>query len=214
MSLHDVRSSLVSVIRGRRRGRRRGFSHVTQTIEAAAVMGWFVILVLGEKYLGDATASRRSAEVSVQESVVASAMGECGGGSGLGAGLGNLGSAAGVAQNLLAGGGRVPVSANLDIGGNGAPKLTLGSIPQLIMGLGLGKLPTLPIYSKSFQRSNARASAGAVTAAAPLNFRSGNFQASRSMACLEPSLDSPGAPWVNIKASRTLIFITTILGYR
>jgi hypothetical protein len=84
----------------------------------------------------------------------------------------------------------------------------------MIAGLGLGRLPTLPLYSRAFQRTNARARAGAVTAAAPLNFRSGDFVATRSMACLEPSLDSPGAPWVNIKASRTLIFITTILGYR
>ncbi len=91
--------------------------------------------------------------------------------------------------------------------------MTAGAIPALVAGLGLESLKTLPIYFKPFQATSARASAHGVSAGAPLNFQSGDFEASRSLACLEPSLDSPGAPWVTLEASRTLIFIKTILGY-
>ncbi len=206
-----------------RRRRSRGFSHVSQTIEAAAIMGWFVILVLGEKYVSDATMARRRTEISVQESAVATAMGTCGGGGPLGGAGGLLGAAGavlnggGVGDVLNAGSalldGDMPVSANVSIGNNGTMAVHMGSIPTLIAGLGLGSLRTLPNYFRPFQSTTARASARGVVAGAPLNFRSGDFEASRSLACLEPSLDTPGAPWNIFAESRMFIFITTILGY-
>jgi hypothetical protein len=180
--------------RFRRRARSRGFSHVTQTIEAAAVMAWFVLLVIGEKFVGDATSARRSTEDAVKQSSVSS---EC--------------------QTATYGvplPGAVPVTATLGIGINGVPQLTSSEIPSIIAGLGLTSLRTLPVYFKPFQSTTARAAALEVTAGAPLNFRSGTFEGVRSLACLEPSLDSPGAPWVNIEASRTMIYVQNVLGYR
>lgn len=61
--------------RFRRRGRRRGFSHVSTTLEAAAIMGWFAIAVIAEKKLDDAVTNRRAVENSAQDSAHASASG-------------------------------------------------------------------------------------------------------------------------------------------
>jgi hypothetical protein len=58
--------------RFRRRARARGFSHVSTTLEAAAIMGWFAIAVISEKKLDDAVTNRRAVEASAQDSAHAS----------------------------------------------------------------------------------------------------------------------------------------------
>jgi hypothetical protein len=184
-------------LRSRLRARSGGFSHISQTIEAAAVMAWFVILVVGEKYVGDSTSARRSTENAVQQSSVASAIRHCQGG---GEGLSFPGP--------------VQVSSGVGVHVNGMPQVTMNEIPSIISGLGVTSLRTLPVYFKPFQTTSARATAAEVTAGAPLSFRSGEFEGVREMACLEPSLDSPGAPWVSIESSRTMIFVKNVLGYR
>src|SRR5215472_2347537 len=79
MAVWEASKCMAAWTRSRgRRWRTRGFSHVATTIEAAAVMGWFVILILGEKYLSDATTARRAAENTAQQGVVESAMSYCG----------------------------------------------------------------------------------------------------------------------------------------
>lgn len=54
------------------RGSRRGFSHVSTTLEAAAIMGWFAIAVVSEKKLDEAVTNRRAVESSAQDSAHAS----------------------------------------------------------------------------------------------------------------------------------------------
>jgi hypothetical protein len=57
----------------KRRARSRGFSHVSTTLEAAAIMGWFAVAVISEKHLDDAVTARRASETSAQESAHGSA---------------------------------------------------------------------------------------------------------------------------------------------
>jgi len=61
----------------RARLRQRGFSHISLTIEAAGVMGWFVMTILSQKYLNDAATSRRAAENAAEQGSVASASSFC-----------------------------------------------------------------------------------------------------------------------------------------
>lgn len=63
--------------RARRRARSGGFSHVSTTLEAAAILGWFALVVTAEKKLDDAVTSRRSVEDSATATAHASA-GQCG----------------------------------------------------------------------------------------------------------------------------------------
>jgi hypothetical protein len=198
--------------RFRRRRYARGFSHMSMVVESAAVMGWFVILVLGEKYMDDATRSRRSTEDATQQSSMGSAMGFC------------RGSAEGgpTHKNEI-GGFRLPsspnaamastASVNISMLGTGKPQLSPSIVPTLIAGLGLVSLKTLPNYFLPFQAADAVSIAGSVKAAEPLGFTSGTFRGQHTAACLERSLDLPGAPWVNLKIAREGIFITNIMGY-
>ncbi len=183
----------------RDRLRRRGFSHVTLTIEAAGVMLWYAVTILSQKYLNDATTSRRAAENAAQQSAVQSASSNCQGG--------------GSAQSTL---GNFSASGSANIFSNGMPQLTPAQIPSIISMIGISSsaLQTLPVYFNQFQSSQATTSAGPVKNLAPNNqVTSGTFQGVRNMACLEKSLDSPGAPWTTIMQARQSVFLTNILGY-
>ncbi len=57
----------------RLRARSRGFSHLSTTLEAAAIMGWFAVAVASEKRLDNAVIARRAAESSAQDTVHGSA---------------------------------------------------------------------------------------------------------------------------------------------
>jgi hypothetical protein len=181
----------------RRRLRARGFSHISLTIEAAGVMAWFVMTVLSEKYLNDATTSRRAAENAAEQATVSSASGFCQG--------------SGSATNTL---GKFSASGSTSMFSNGMPQLTPAQIPSLISMIGVSSLSSLPVYFKQFQGSQTKTTAGAVTSTAPHNtVTSGTFQGVRDMACLEKSLDTPGAPWINIQNARQQVFTTNIQGY-
>ncbi|WP_394822992.1 hypothetical protein [Pendulispora albinea] len=172
-----------------RRARQRGFSHVSMTVEAAAVMAWFAVLVLGEKYVGDATSARRGAEDAVQQSSVQSAMNYC-------QGSANPSSAV---QNL---------QSNLSVRPNG--KLPASQIVSLIAGMGIGSEKTFPIYLEPFTGAFATSSVGGVTPHRLVGQGTHTFTGDRSMACLERPKDSP-LPSINLY--RTSIFGTTIRGY-
>lgn len=58
--------------KARRRARSRGFSHVSTTLEAALILGWFAVCVAGEKRLADTVTTRRVATASAEQSVHAS----------------------------------------------------------------------------------------------------------------------------------------------
>jgi hypothetical protein len=149
---------------------------VSMILESAAVMGWFVILVLGEKYLDDATRSRRGAEDRAEEMTVLTAMsGECTG-----------------IQT-------------------GTPDVSSFVVP-LASGLGIN-VPTLPNYVRPFVAAATTKLGDRVQAAPPLDFTSGTFRARRTEACLEPSLDSPGAPWSLLGRARDQLFVRHIMGY-
>jgi hypothetical protein len=184
-------------VRWRRRLRARGFSHISLTIEAAGVMGWFVMTVLSEKYLNDATTSRRAAENAAEQASVSNASSFCQGG--------------GAASNTL---GNFEAHGSSDVFSNGMPQLTPAQIPSLISMVGISSLKTLPVYFQQFQGSKTSTTAQAVTSTAPHNqVTSGQFQGVRDLACLEKSLESPGAPWLSIAEARQNVFTTNIQGY-
>jgi len=197
MSKQKIPRSVRLRIALRRRLRARGFSHIAMTIEAAGVMGWFVMTVLSEKYLSDATTSRRTAENAAEQASVASASAYCQGG--------------GSASNSL---GAFSASGSAGTFSNGIPQLTPAQIPPLISMVGISSLKTLPVYFKQFEGSQAKTTAQAVTSTAPHNqVTSGAFEGVRDMACLERSLDTPGAPWASIAQARMNVFTTNIQGY-
>jgi hypothetical protein len=184
-------------------------------------MGWFAVLVIGEKYMNDATMSRRAAENTAQQSAVKSAMGQCGGGLGGlggalgGGGLGGLGAMGGLVPQLNVGIGTsgISIHGGVNIGMNGAPVPSMAQIPSIISMLGLGSFKTLALYTKPFQSVTANVSSGGIKAGAPLGFSSNGFTGVRAVACLEPSLDSKGAPWIRLAEARAMVFIKNILGY-
>jgi hypothetical protein len=181
----------------RRRLRAGGFSHIALTIEAAGVMGWFVMTVLSEKYLNDATTSRRAAENAAEQGSVSSASSFCQGGGSASSTLGNF-SANGASTTFA----------------NGMPQLTPAQIPPLLSMVGISSLKTLPVYFNQFQGAQTSTTAGPVTSTAPHNqVTSGSFQGVRDLACLEKSLDTPGAPWASIAQARQNVFTTNIQGY-
>src|ERR1700735_3890618 len=138
----------------RDRLRRRGFSHVTLTIEAAGVMLWYAVTILSQKYLNDATTSRRAAENAAQQSTVQSASSNCQGG--------------GSAQSTL---GNFSATGSANIFSNGMPQLTPAQIPSIIsmVGISSSALQTLPVYFNQFQGSQTTTSAGSVKNLAPNN---------------------------------------------
>jgi hypothetical protein len=185
-----------TVSRLRKRLRARGFSHISMTMEAAGVMGWFVVLVLSEKYMNDASTSRRAAETSAQQSSVSSAMSNCQGGS----------------QPATAGSITAQTSTNMF--SNGMPQLTPAQIPPILSVVGVSSLQTLPNYFKPFQGTQAQGTASPVTDKAPRNqTTSGQFTGVSNMACLEKPLDTPGAPWPSIETARIQVFVKNIAGY-
>ncbi|WP_394836792.1 hypothetical protein LVJ94_07775 [Pendulispora rubella] len=174
-----------------KRARKRGFSHVSMTLEAAAVMVWFVVLVLGEKYVGDATTARRRAEDSVQQSSIANAMSYCSGG-------------AASAASSSAGG--VPSSLQVRPQGN----LNVSQIFAILALFGIGHERTYPVYTEPLRGTFANASSGGVTPHQLVGEGTHTFTGNRALACLERSKDSP-IPSIN--QYRGSIFDTTIRGY-
>ncbi|WP_394847127.1 hypothetical protein LZC95_06615 [Pendulispora brunnea] len=173
-----------------KKARKRGFSHISMTLEAAAVMVWFVVLVLGEKYVGDATSARRQAEDSVQQSSIANAMSYC--------------SGAGAATSAASGG--VPSSLQVRPQGN----LSVSQIFAILALFGIGHERTYPVYTEPLRGTFANASVGGVTPHQLVGEGTHTFTGNRALACLERSKDTP-VPSIN--QYRGSIFNTTIRGY-
>jgi hypothetical protein len=87
----------------RRRARRRGVSTTSAILEAALVMGWFVVLLLGERAVSTARDARHEAEEAAQESAVHASAHRCEGGS------------AGRARITVTAGGKLDVSAAISL---------------------------------------------------------------------------------------------------
>lgn len=177
--------------RRRRIIRARGFSHVGTTLEAAAIMGWFVVLVLGEKFLNDAATARRSAEGAVQQTVVSTATSYCQGGALAAQDVGGP-TAHGGAQSVT----------------NGA--LSVGDLLSLFKGLGFGQQPTFSLYSDPLQATTVNGQTTGVRPHPLVGSGSHDFKAIRSLACLEKPKDSPKP---SLEPYRTTIFDLNIRGY-
>jgi hypothetical protein len=66
-----------ALARMRSRAGQRGVSSGGTILESAMVMGWFVVLLLGEKGVSNAADARRSAESAAEESATKSAANQC-----------------------------------------------------------------------------------------------------------------------------------------
>ncbi len=173
-----------------RRGQ-RGFSHITTTLEAAAVLGWFVIFILGEKLLSDSVTARRSVEDTAEQSSVAAAAQYCE-------------SQAVVASTIP---GASPTGTT-GVHSNG--KLDIQNLLSLIAGLGIGSQRTMTLYTAPLQATTSRIGQGGVQGAAAVGGGSHTFYAERSLACQERPKD---VSQTSIDQYRKSIFDINIAGF-
>lgn len=179
--------------RGRPVSRRseRGFTHVSFVLEASAVLGWFAVLVLGERLVGDATTARRAVEVAAQQSSVVLSTSYC----------------EGEAEPATTLAGYRP-DANAGVEGRGAPDV--GAVLSLARVLGIGSQPTFRVYTSEAQTASARATQGGIRGAKQVGDAAHTFEGQRSLACRERSADTPSTSIAKYRAS---IFDTNIKGF-
>ena len=156
-------------LRAKRRGRarQRGFSSVGTILESAMVMGWFVVLLLGEKGVSNAADARRSAESAAEESATKSSANLC---QAEGASVGKAQATPSVIQN-------------------GKPQVE--SAVALVQALGLGQQRTFPNYIKPLQNVLAKAQSSADEVAGDVNPAGKTFEGQRDLGCLEKPIDAP-----------------------
>jgi pyruvate/2-oxoglutarate dehydrogenase complex dihydrolipoamide acyltransferase (E2) component len=154
-------------VKRRSRATQRGFSSVGTVLESAMVMGWFVVLLLGEKGVSSAADARRSAESAAEESATKSSANEC------------------QAQGASVG----KASASPSVKQNGKPQVE--SAVALVQALGLGQQRTFPNYVKPLQNVVVQASSSADEVAGDVNPANKTFEGSRDRGCLEKPIDAP-----------------------
>ncbi len=174
-----------------KRARQRGFSHVATTLEAAAVLGWLVVLVLGEKLINDAVTARRAVEDTAEQSSVAAAAGYCE-------------TNRTVASTIPGTAARGITVASPD------GKLDIQNLLALLNGLGIGAQRTMTLYTMPLRSSTSRALQGDVHADPLVGGGSYTFRGERSFACQERAVD---IPQTSIADYRKSIFDTNILGF-
>lgn len=174
-----------------KRSRRRGFSHVSTTLEAAAVLGWLVVLVLGEKLINDAVTARRAVEDTAEQSSVAAAAAYCETNRTVGSTI--PGTAAGGMTFAVTDG-----------------RLDIQNLLSLLTGLGIGAQRTMPLYTLPLRSSTSRAAQGEVHADPLVGGGTYAFQGERSLACQERAVD---VPQNSIADYRKSIFDTNIAGF-
>ena len=161
---------MTSVTRARRfraRARQRGFSSVGTILESAMVMGWFVVLLLGETGVSSAADARRSAESAAEESATKSAANEC------------------KPQSASSGNARTSPS----VIQNGRPQVA--SAVALVQALGLGQQRTFPNYIKPLQNVLVQSTSSAEEVPGDVNPAGKQFEGSRDLGCLEKPIDVP-----------------------
>ncbi len=151
----------------RRRARQRGISHTSNVLEAAMVMGWFVVLLLGEKAVSNATDARRYAESAAEESAVKSSANYC---QAQGA---NVATATANAS---------PLSQN---------KPDVASAVAMIQALGLGQQRTFPDYLNPLKNVMVQSQSSADAVPGDVNPAGKQFQGQRDLGCQEKPLDVP-----------------------
>ena len=131
------------------------------------VMGWFVVLLLGEKGVSNAADARRSAESAAEESATKSSASQC--------------------QPQSANVGRARTSPSVI--SNGKPQVA--SAIALVQALGLGQQRTFPNYIKPLQNVLVQASSSADAVAGDVNPGGKSFEGQRDLGCLEKPIDVP-----------------------
>jgi hypothetical protein len=189
---------ILAMIRGRtgaparthRRAWKRGMSTTSLTLETAAVMGWFVFMIRGEKLVGDATSARRSVENTTQQSARVSGNNYCQGGT--------QGSTSGAFS----------ASPQAGVDQIGVPDI--GEVISLVEMLGFGPQATFANFTNQFKQTTVTAQVDNVKAAALIGGNSMSFKATSQAACREKALDTPGT---SITTYRTSVYLTNILGW-
>ena len=149
-----------------RRGRQRGVSSVSNIMESAMVMGWFVVLLLGEMSVSSATDARRFAEDAAAESASKSAASYC---QAQGAQI----------KTASAQGSSIP---------NGTPPGVAAAI-AMVQALGLGNQPTFPNYIKPLLNILVKSRSSAEKVPGQVDPSGKTFEGLRDLGCLEKPLD-------------------------
>ena len=152
-----------------RRGQ-RGVTTVPTVLESAMVMGWFVVLLLGEKGVSNAADARRAAETAAEESATKSAANQC-------------------QPQSANGGASGHASTSPQVISNGVPNVQ--SAVALVQALGLGQQRTFPNYVKPLQNVLVNGTSSAEEVAGDVNPAGKTFEGSRDLGCLEKPIDTP-----------------------
>ncbi len=172
--------------RFRARGGQRGISHVSNVLESAMVMGWFVVLLLGEKAVSSATDARREAETAAEESATKSSANMC--------------------QPQSASVGRARTSPSVI--SNGVPKVAAAI--AMVQALGLGGQRTFPNYIKPMQNVLVQAKSAADQVPGQVNPAGRSFEGRRDLGCLEKPIDIPKG---SMDEYRLRLWIQNLQGY-
>lgn len=172
------------------RARRRGVTHVGTVLEAAMVMGWFVVMIVGEKSVSSANDARRSAENKATQTALTSSGKYCQGGS--------AADAPGLPQ------------------ASGGPQVFANGMPQAeraisaIAGLGIPRTQTFPYYTDPLKNVRVETES---TAQGDVNDRAKGktFRGERQLGCLERPLDTPQG---TLDQYRHPLWQTNLQGYR
>ncbi|MDB4934343.1 MAG: hypothetical protein JWP87_1315 [Labilithrix sp.] len=156
-----------ALARFRSRSGKRGVSTVGTVLESAMVMGWFVVLLLGEKGVSNAADARRSAESAAEESATKSSANEC------------------QPQNASVGKARTSPS----VISNGQPQAQ--SAVAMVQALGLGQQRTFPNYVKPLKNVMVQSTSSADEVPGDVNPAGKSFEGSRDLGCLEKPIDTP-----------------------
>jgi len=151
----------------RARARQRGISHTSNDLEAAMVMGWFCVLLLGEKAVSNAADARRYAESAAEESAVKSSASYC------------------QAQSAQV----ATASANASTLSQNTPDVA--SAVGMIEALWLGQQRTFPDYTNPLKNVTVQSQSSAEAVPGDVNPAGKQFQGERDLGCQEKPLDQP-----------------------
>ncbi len=172
--------------RRRSRAKQRGVSTVSNVLESAMVMGWFVMLVLGEKGVSSAADARRGAESAAEQSAVSSAASYC----------------QGKGANVMR------AQASPSVIPNGKPNVS--SAVAMVQALGLGSQRTFPNYILPMKNVMVQSTSSAEEVPGEVNPAGKKFEGARDLGCLEKPLDVPKG---SMDEYRMKLWLQNLKGY-
>jgi hypothetical protein len=162
-------------------------SSVSNVMESAMVMGWFVVLLCGEMAVSSATDARRFAEDAAAESASKSAASYC---KPQGAQI----------KSARANGSSIP---------NGTPPGVSAAI-AMVQALGLGQEKTFPNYIKPLLNVLVKSMSSAESTPGEVQAAGKTFEGLRDLGCLEKPLDQPKG---SMDEYRQKLWQTNLQGY-